>query len=59
MWSDIQCLEVIGRGTYGTVYKAFWNGSFVAAKVVPVNIEGGDFSTLEKELNALRYFCTQ
>ena len=27
-------MDVIGRGTYGVVYKAVWRGCVVAAKVI-------------------------
>lgn len=38
--SDIKMLEIIGRGGFGTVYKAFWKGQLVAVKVIE---HGDDF----------------
>ena len=29
-------MNVIGQGSFGTVYKAFWRGTIVAAKVIPM-----------------------
>eukprot|EP00798_Chlamydomonas_sp_ICE-L_P012036 gene12036-15138_t len=36
--TDIKMFEVIGRGGFGSVYKAFWHGQIVAVKV----LEHGD-----------------
>ena len=32
-------LNVIGSGTFGTVYRACWRGTIVAAKVIPLQCE--------------------
>lgn len=37
---DIKMLEIIGRGGFGSVYKAFWRGQIVAVKVLE---HGDDF----------------
>jgi serine/threonine protein kinase len=31
-YSELHFMEVIGQGSYGTVYKASYNGSIVARK---------------------------
>lgn len=37
--SDIQLIgEPLGKGSYGTVYKASWNGSIVAVKMLPLHL---------------------
>eukprot|EP00878_Enallax_costatus_P026891 GHUV01028902.1.p1 GENE.GHUV01028902.1~~GHUV01028902.1.p1 ORF type:complete len:767 (+),score=239.67 GHUV01028902.1:298-2598(+) len=40
--NHIQCLELLGEGTYGKVYKGLWKGSIVAVKtiVLPANMSG-------------------
>lgn len=46
----LQMLQVIGQGTYGTVYKAVWRGTMVAVKVIP-----GSFGVIQREIEAIRY----
>ncbi len=45
---DLKLLEVIGKGSFGTVYKAAWHGTMIAAKVV--STEAGDLSSEMKIL---------
>ena len=45
--------EVIGEGTFGTVYRAVWRGTVVAAKVI--NIPAGSESTVQKEIAMCKY----
>ena len=39
---------VIGEGTFGTVYRAIWRGTVVAAKVI--TIPAGSESTVQQEI---------
>jgi hypothetical protein len=32
--NQVQCLELLGEGTYGKVYKGLWKGSIVAVKTI-------------------------
>ena len=32
--ADVRLIDVIGRGTYGAVYKSVWRGCIVASKVI-------------------------
>ena len=32
--ADVRLIDVIGRGTYGVVYKSVWHGCIVASKVI-------------------------
>ena len=34
----LKLLDVIGQGSFGTFYSASWQGSVIAAKVIPVNV---------------------
>ena len=49
----LQLLEVIGRGSFGTVHVAAWRGSLIAAKVVPVQVS--EAAPLAAEIDILRY----
>ena len=46
-------LQLIGRGTYGSVYKAAWRGSLVAAKVIPIS--QSDKTVVMKEIETVQY----
>lgn len=45
---ELRVLEEIGQGAYGRVSKAFWRGSIVAIKEIPVC---GNSRILNNELN--------
>ena len=51
--SDLQLMEVIGQGSYGTVHVASWRGSLIAAKVVPVLMS--EATSLAAEIDIMRY----
>ena len=44
--------EIIGRGSYGTVYRASYRGIQVAAKVLQIG--GQDKATISREVGLLR-----
>lgn len=44
--------ECIGQGTFGTVHKASWRGSLIAAKVIPT--QKADTTSIQAEINFLR-----
>ena len=48
----LKLLNMIGKGGFGTVYKAVWHGTVVAAKILPT-IQPNKITT--KEADALRY----
>jgi serine/threonine protein kinase len=41
---QIQCMELLGEGTYGKVWKGLWKGSVVAVKtmLLPANMSGAE-----------------
>ena len=41
--------ELLGRGSYGRVYKGRWNGALVAIKVVEHRVVGGKAYDLSRE----------
>lgn len=45
-------LEIIDRGSFGTVYKASYRGSLVAAKVISVS--AGNADSITRESNMLK-----
>ena len=51
--NELQLLEVIGQGSFGTVHVASWRGSLIAAKVVPVQVS--EAAPLAAETDVLRY----
>ena len=55
-YKDIRFDELVGRGSYGTVYKGLFNGNIVALKRIPVP-RGADVNTIiadNREIAALR-----
>jgi hypothetical protein len=47
--SGLKLLEIIGKGAYGTVYRAIWHGQLIAAKVIEHDEsvgEGNDLITI-------------
>ena len=51
--TDLQLLNIIGQGSFGTVYTAAWHGSLIAAKVIPVS--PSETATLTSEVKILQY----
>lgn len=47
-------MDVIGKGSYGTVYKASYRGSMVAAKVLPLS--GKDSVVASREIEITKYY---
>ena len=53
--SELTVLSVIGRGAYGSVYKAMYNGKLTAVKAVPLEDDGDALSCdLQKEICMLK-----
>ena len=50
--NDVKLLGSIGSGAYGTVYKAVWRGSIVAAKLMDTR---GNENVFKNELNIYKY----
>ena len=52
---DFELLEVIGRGSFGTVYKGFAkdSGEIVAVKVVDLEDSDEVFDDLQREIKIL------
>lgn len=51
-FKNIKLGEIIGERTFGSVYKAIWRGTVVAAKII--NIPSGNDSVLKKEIEMCR-----
>jgi hypothetical protein len=51
-FNKLVLLEIIDRGSFGTVHKASYRGSLVAAKVL--NISGGNASSFSRESDMLK-----
>ena len=51
--AELHLVKIIGQGTFGTVHKAIWRGSLVAAKVI--NIPAGSVGTVKGEIQAIGY----
>ena len=51
---QIKLLEVIGQGSYGTVHRASWRGSLVAAKVIPLAPRDLRSDQVQREVDILR-----
>ena len=52
---ELQLMQTIGQGSFGTVHKALWRGVIVAAKVIQA-IEGTcGFAKLIEEIRMTQY----
>jgi serine/threonine protein kinase len=47
--SELELGEMIGKGSYGEVYKAYWMDTVVAVKMLPAQITGRLDTTLDRE----------
>ena len=54
---EMKLLNVIGQGSFGTVYKAFWKGTIVAAKVIPMPATSHERA--QTEIDMCRYVLNQ
>ena len=52
--------NMIGRGSFGTVYKGMWKGKKVALKKIsiPPGMDRAEMVASSRELNALKYAGT-
>ena len=50
--TELKLLEVIGQGSFGTVYSAAWRGSVIAAKVIPVHM--AEAASVAREIEIVR-----
>lgn len=57
-YEELQFKEIIGRGTFGEVYRGEWKGEEVALKKINIPI-GEDTCTManSSEIKALKYVC--
>lgn len=51
---DIELKEKIGEGEFGTVYKALWHGTFLAAKLLKSSTDAVALADFKTELSMLR-----
>ena len=52
--SQLKLIKEIGQGTFGTVFKAVWEESTVAAKVVQAEPGTQGYSMILKECDVIR-----
>ena len=50
--TNLQLLNAIGQGSFGTVYRATWRGSLVAAKVI--GVKESEAKQISTEVTILR-----
>ena len=51
--NTLELLEVVGRGSFGTVHVAAWRGFLVAAKVIPMQFS--ETAVIASEIDILKY----
>ena len=51
--AGLELLNVIGKGSFGTVYSACWRGTIIAAKVLPFT--SSEAQSLVREIKMLQY----
>ena len=54
MLDEVSLIEVIGRGTYGTVHRGVWKGTIVAVKVLHSQNTSGFEATQQSLLQYVR-----
>jgi len=52
-FKDAQCLEIIGKGNFGVVYKGIWNDKVVAIKKLRLNQGQSFLELLQNEVQSL------
>lgn len=52
---NIPLLQVVGRGSFGTVYKARWQGTFVAVKLIEQESERNAFAREVRQLSRVSH----
>lgn len=54
-FDEIERIEVVGRGSFGTVFKARWKGEFVAVKLIEQESEKSAFTREVRQLSRVSH----
>lgn len=54
-YNDIEKLEIVGQGSYGTVYKGKWRGTYVAVKHIDNEAERKTFITEIRQMSRVSH----